>query len=210
MSGPPGADPSGPGPRFDWAQLHRRLARTVELLAQPVVSAETRSRVLRQRAHAAARESAADEDAAARIQVVEFLMAYEHYAVETRWVHEVVALRDLTSLPGAPGFVAGLVNVRGRIVSVVDLKVFFDLPAKGLPDLNRVLIVGDEAIEFGLLVDAVVGVAQLRPDQLQPALPTMTGVREEYLRGLTPERIAVLDGARILTDPRIVVRQAPP
>lgn len=210
MSGPPSADPSGPGPRFDWAQLHRRLARNAERLAEPVVSAETRLRVLRERARAAARESAADDDPAARIQVVEFLLAYERYAVETSWVHEVVALRDLTPLPGAPAFVAGLINVRGRIVSVVDLKVFFDLPAKGLPDLNRVLIVGNDTLEFGLLVDAVAGVAHLRLDQLQPALPTLTGVREEYLRGLTPERLAVLDAARILADPRIVVRQAPP
>jgi len=124
-------------------------------------------------------------------------------------VREVVALRELTPLPGAPPFVAGLVNVRGRIVSVVDLKAFFELPSKGLPDLNRVLVVANDSLEFGLLVDAVAGVAQLPLDTLQPALPTLTGVRAEYLRGLTPDRRVVLDGARILGDPKIVVRQAP-
>lgn len=193
--------------RIDWAQLHDRLAGAAAQLSYPLASAEARSRILRARALTAAREPES-ADTMARIQVVEFLMAYERYAVETRWVREVVALRDLTPLPGAPGFVAGLVNVRGRIVSVVDLKVFFDLPAKGLPDLNRVLVVSNDAIEFGLLVDAVSGVTHVRLDELQPALPTQTGLREEYLRGLTPERLAVLDAARILADPAIIVRQA--
>lgn len=192
---------------IDWTVLHRRLARAAEL-TQPALGAETRGRVLRARAQAAAREPLPEVDIAASLQVVEFMMAYERYAIETAWVREVVALRELTPLPGAPAFVAGLVNVRGRIVSVVDLKAFFDLPPKGLPDLNRVLVVANDTLEFGLLVDAVAGVAQLPLDALQPALPTLTGVRAQYLRGLTPDRLAVLDGARILDDPKIVVRQA--
>jgi purine-binding chemotaxis protein CheW len=196
-------------PAVDWARLHERLALAARRLAGPAADADTTARVLRARARAAAREPQPDAGTGAPpVQVVEFQLAYERYAIDVRWMREVVALRDLTPLPGTPAFVAGLVNVRGRVVSVVDMKAFFDLPPKGLPDLNRVLVVADERLEFGLLVDAVLGVAHIGADQIHPPLPTHTGVRERYLRGLTADRLAVLDGARLLADPRIVVNQA--
>lgn len=194
---------------FDWAALHRRLALATDALLTNEPPVELRTRILRARARAIAREPVPAAHGEDRFSAVEFVMAYERYALATAYVREVVALREMTPLPGAPAFVAGLVNVRGRVVSVVDLKAFFELPAKGLPDLNRVLIVANERLEFGLLVDAVGGVCELDAAELQPALPTLTGVREEYLRGLTPERLVVLDAERILDDPRIVVRQAP-
>ena len=195
-------------PAIDWAGLHERLDLAARRLAAPAADADATAR-LRARARAAARELLPEAGAGAPpLQVVEFQLAYERHALEVRWMREVVALRDLTPLPGAPAFVAGLVNVRGRVVSVVDLKAFFDLPPKGLPDLNRVLVVADEHLEFGLLVDAVLGVTVIDADHIHPPLPTHTGVRERYLRGLTPARLAVLDGARLLADPRIVVNQA--
>jgi purine-binding chemotaxis protein CheW len=172
-------------------------------------SREQRDHILRQRAQAAARVPPAPERVQP-LQVVEFLMAYERYGLESTWVREVLALRELTPLPGTPSFVAGIVNVRGRVLPVVDLKAFFDLSRKGMPDLNRVLVVGEGDVEFGLLVDAVTGVVNVQPEQLQAPLPTMTGVRQEYLRGLTPDRLALLDGACIVNDPRIVVGRDPP
>lgn len=201
--------PNPPRPLVDWARLHERLAHAARRAAESVDDADTTARVLRARARAAAREPLQAADPATQLLVVEFQLVYERYAIETRWLREVVALRELTPLPGAPAFVAGLVNVRGRVVSVVDLKAFFELPPKGLPDLNRVLVIADDTMEFGLLVDAVPGVALLDTRALQPPLPTHTGVRERYLRGLAPGHLALLDGARLLGDPRIVVSQVP-
>jgi purine-binding chemotaxis protein CheW len=192
------------GRAIDWVALHRRLELAMRWQDRAQIGADAKAQILRARARAAAREPA-PADAGDRIQVVEFLLAYERHAVETSWVREVVALRELTPLPGVPAFVAGLINVRGRIVAVVDLKAFFDLPRKGLPDLNRVIVIGDDSIEFGLLVDAVHGVVELRRDELQPALPTLSGVRAEFLCGIAPPQLAVLDAGRILRDPRVVV-----
>ena len=196
--------------RIDWSQIRCRLAQVAERLAQPVADAEARRRILRARACRAARELVPREDRTAQVPAVEFLLAHERFALETTWVREVVPLRDLAPLPGTPAFVAGLVNLRGHIMSVVDLKAFFELPAKGLPDLNRVVVLGNGHIEFGLLIDTLIGITNVCVDELQPALPTHSGVRAEYLRGLTPQRLAVLDGARILGDPGIVVRQEAP
>jgi len=97
--------------------------------------------------------------------------------------------------------------VRGRILPVLDLKKFFDLPEKGLTDLHRIILVRGNDLELGLLADAITGVRSVFPESLQPSLPTLTGIRGDYLKGVTAERLVVLDLARILADPKIVVHE---
>ena len=137
--------------------------------------------------------------------MLEFRLAQERYAVESRYVQEVHPLKELTPLPCTPPFVVGIVNVRGRIVPVLDLKRFLDLPEKGLTDLHRVILVRGQDFEVGLLADVVVGVRSIPIDSLQPSLPTLTGVRNEYLKGVTAERLVLVDLQRVLSDPRIIV-----
>jgi purine-binding chemotaxis protein CheW len=166
---------------------------------------ETR-RILRDRA----RELALDPVAVLAeptADVVEFRLADERYAIEVEFLREVQPLRDLTPMPCAPAFVRGIINVRGRILAVMDLKVFFDLPTEGLHDLHRVLIVQTADMEVGVLADAVVGHRSIPLSALQPAPPTLTGVRAEYLKGVTADRLVVLDAARILADRRILVQE---
>lgn len=163
-------------------------------------------RILKARAQALAQ---APEQIAAMecIEVVTFVLAYETYGIETAWVREVYPLKDLTSLPCTPPFVAGIVNVRGQVLSVIDIKNFFDLPEKGLTDLNKVIILSDGVIEFGILADAVLDVRSVPSQQIQPSLPTLTGIREQYLRGITAERLIVLDAYNLLTSGSIVVHE---
>ena len=116
-------------------------------------------------------------------------------------------MKELTPLPCTPPFVLGIVNVRGRILPVLDLKKFFDLPEKGLTDLHRIILVRGNDLELGLLADVIVGVRSIPADSLQPSLPTLTGVRSDYLKGVTAERLVVLDLARILADPKIIVHE---
>jgi purine-binding chemotaxis protein CheW len=159
---------------------------------------------LKERAQALARrpESARTH---ATLEVLEFRLANERYAVETRHVGEVHPLRDLTPLPGTPPFVRGIVNLRGRIVPVFDLKKFFELPEQGLTDLHRIIVVRGPDLELGLLADVVVAVRLIAADALSPALPTLSAIGAEYLKGVSEERLVVLDLDRILADPRIVV-----
>lgn len=125
--------------------------------------------------------------------------------MESQYVKEVHPLKELTPLPCTPSFVVGIVNVRGRIVPVLDLKKFLDLPEKGLTDLHCIILVRGEDFEVGVLADVIVGVRSIHEDALQPSLPTLTGVRSEFLKGVTAERLVVLDLSRILADPRIIV-----
>ena len=95
--------------------------------------------------------------------------------------------------------------MRGRILSVIDIKIFFDLPEKGLTDLNKVIVVRTHQMELGILADAVLGVRAFAPNEFQTSLPTLTGIRAEYLKGITKGPLVVLDMDKILSDEKIVV-----
>lgn len=168
---------------------------------------EEDKKILIARAQALARQPDKEEAAVERIEIVEFLLANERYGLEMSYIGEVYPLKDLTRIPCAPPFVLGVMNVRGKILSVIDMRKFFDLPDKGLPDLNKVIIVHDDAMEFGILADAILGVRQLSLAHLLPSLPTLTDIRSDYLKGVTEDRLVVLDGGKILRDRGIVVRE---
>jgi len=192
---------------IDWRAVHQRLdaARAATERAWAPDAEETK-RVLKARAQALAREPA-QAQAADALELVEFVLAHERYGVETSFVREIHPLTDLTPLPCTPAFVLGVVNLRGEIVSVIDIKKFFDLPEKGLTDLNKVIVLQSETMRFGILADAVLGVRRVSVAEIQPSLPTLTGVREAYLRGVTAGRTVILDAEKVLADERIVVRE---
>jgi len=170
-------------------------------------SSKEKKRILKERAKALARKPEIEEEAQEYLDVVEFSLAYERYGIESSYVREVYPLTEITPLPGAPGFVLGIVNVRGQILSVIDLKKFFDLPEKGLTDLNKIIILRNDRMEFGVLADAILGIQLVPLKEIQPSLPTLTDIRADYLRGVTRERLIVLDVVKILSDRKIIVHE---
>ncbi|MEZ0237208.1 MAG: chemotaxis protein CheW, partial [Methylophilaceae bacterium] len=120
---------------------------------------------------------------------------------------EVYPLKDLTPLPCTPDFVAGIVNVRGQVMSVIDLKQLFELPAKGLTDLNKIVILSDGTMEFGILADSILGVRNIPLHEIESGLPTLSGVRQDYLKGITAEGMVVLDAAQLLHNENIVIHE---
>jgi purine-binding chemotaxis protein CheW len=166
------------------------------------------AKTLHERALALARVATAATDADS-LELLAFRLATERYAIETRHVVEVHPLRDLTPLPGTPEFVRGIVNLRGRILPVFDLKKFFGLPEEGVTDLHRIIVVRGRDLELGLLADMVVNVLTLPRSALQAGLPTLSGIGAEYIMGVSGQRVIALDLDRVLADPRIVVDDAP-
>jgi purine-binding chemotaxis protein CheW len=194
----------------DWAELHRRLETSRSTMQRRLTpSVEERRTILRARARLLAQERKGDEDLPqSELEVVEFLLASEHYGIELTYIREIHALSEFTPLPGTPAFVLGLTNVRGQILSVIDIKKLFDLPEKGLTDLNKVIVVRTHQMELGILADAVLGVRAIAPNEFQTSLPTLTGIRAEYLKGITKDPLVVLDMDKILSDEKIVVNHA--
>lgn len=164
--------------------------------------------ILKTRARALAQEPAAAGTELGLLEIMEFRLAAETYGLASAFVREVQPLKDYTPLPGVPPFVLGLINVRGQILSVVDLKKFFSLPGKSLSELDKVIIIRNDSMEFGLLADAVLGTRLIPPDTLQEAPPTVTGIGAEYLKGVTKEGVIVLDAEKILNDEAIIINQA--
>jgi purine-binding chemotaxis protein CheW len=192
----------------DWSEVHHRMATARMVIERGLtLSLEEKKQILKARAKELARAPGMDEAAQGSIEVVEFFLAYEQYGIESAYVREVYPLTEFTPLPCTPPFVLGIINVRGQILSVINLKKFFDLPDKGLTDLNKVIIVRLNDVELGLLADAILGVRSIPLDEIQPSLPTLTDRRAEYLRGVTKERLVILDVARVLSDHRIIVHE---
>jgi purine-binding chemotaxis protein CheW len=174
-------------------------------MAEPAAAA--RLAILRERARLLARPPVRETSDEAPLEVVEFVLSGEHYGLESEYVTEVCPLRNLRPVPGAPAFVLGVDNVHGRIVSVIDLKRFFDLPQRGLTDLNRLIVVRYGAVDVGVLADQILAVRSIRPSELSPALPTLTGIRAEFVMGITRDPLTLLDAKRLLGNKRILINE---
>jgi purine-binding chemotaxis protein CheW len=135
-----------------------------------------------------------------------FAMGREMYALPANQVHEVRPLGWLTPLPGTPAFLAGLINVRGRIVPVIDLRSLLGMPSDETP-LTSIVLVAYRGGDIGLLVTGRPTVHPLRlADLTEPPPGTLSGIDPSSVRGITPGLVIVLDAERLLADPRLVVQ----
>jgi purine-binding chemotaxis protein CheW len=162
---------------------------------------------LKNRALELAEAAAEEADSGKTIEVVEFSLAYERYGIESTFVREVYPMKEFTQVPCTPDFILGIINVRGQVMSVVDIRRFFELPVQGLTDLNRVVVVQWKNMDMGILADRILGVRPVPVHEIQPSLPTLTGVRTDYLRGVTSDRMVLLDVPKMLGDNRFLVNE---
>ena len=163
--------------------------------------------LLKNRAIAMAQVPEQRNMATAVIEIITFTLASETYGIESAFVREVYPIKDFTPLPGVPPFIFGIINVRGQILPVVDLKKFFSLPEKGLGELNRVIILCNDQMEFGILADAVHGTQTIELEDIQVVPFTDSGIGEVYLKGVTKENLIVLNAESILNDKKIIVNE---
>jgi purine-binding chemotaxis protein CheW len=168
---------------------------------------EAAKAILRARARALARPVATQRTSETTIEVVEFRLAHERYAIEQAYVREIYPFRDLTPLPCVQPFFLGIINIRGQIVPVLDIRRFFDLPECGITDLHTVIVFDADDTEMGILADAVVGARSIGTSAIQTSLPTLTGIRSTYLKGVADGSLVVLDAQRIIADPAITMNE---
>ena len=168
---------------------------------------QNQAAILKARARLLAQEPPKAALAGTFLEIIEFRLASETYGIESMFVREIHTLRDFTPLPGVPAFVIGIANIRGQIISVVDLKKFFNLPDKGLGELNKVIIIRNKRMEFGILADAVLGTRSVPLEAIQAPPATVTGIGAEYSKGITGARIIVLDAQKILDDGKMIVNE---
>ena len=164
-----------------------------------------KNEILKSRARQLAQEPKATDKDEALFQVLEFTLAEEHYGIELQYIIEVYPMRPFTILPGTPPFLLGIVNLNGKIISVIDIKKFFDLPEKGFSDLNKIILVNSGDMELGILAESVIGDRAVSQRSLQSKLPTLDGIRSDYLKGVTKDRLIILDITKLLFDKKIII-----
>ena len=121
-------------------------------------------------------------------QYLTFLTAGEEYAISIVKVSEIVEYEAVTTVPGAPAWIRGVTNLRGRVVPVVDLAVKFGLPASRLTKFSCIVITEvtfqGENLTMGVLADSVSQVIDLSADEIEQTPPFGTRVKTEYLLGM--------------------------
>ncbi len=136
-----------------------------------------------------------------------FCLDSERYALDSVYLREIVLLKELTPLPTVPPYVAGIFNLRGQIVTALDLRVLLGMPPKPWPLPVPALVLGTTASQFALLADSILGTERFPPQQLQKTLVGLSEIREKYWKGVLPGRLALLDGAKLLGDETLLVKE---
>ncbi|MDD4836324.1 MAG: chemotaxis protein CheW [Dethiosulfovibrio sp.] len=137
-------------------------------------------------------------------EFVTFRLGKETYGISSDLVGEVFPAKDVTPLPGVPNFILGIVNVRGKIVSVNDLRAILDLPDS--PESEHfILVLRSKSMEIGLWVEPPVDVMTTPPRSLDPPIPSSSGAIE-YISGICKD-VVILNGDRLLSAPSLVVKE---
>jgi purine-binding chemotaxis protein CheW len=193
--------------KVDWTEVHRHLEATTAAMERVITPGiDDKKRLLKERARTLAQEDVQVYAGLQYLEVVEFRLAGEVYGIETSYIREVYPLKELVPIPGTPPFFLGITSVRGQILSVIDIKRFFDLPDKGLTELDKVVIVRSGEVELGIRADVVLGMWSIPRGDIQPSLPTLIGVRDKYLRGVTKDAVIILDIQKLLADENLIVQ----
>lgn len=126
-------------------------------------------------------------------QVVVFSLNGEHYGVDISLVREIVTMQKVTPLPGTPSYMEGMVNLRGRVVPVINLKERLGLSHPAGDTEGRIMVVDLPGVSAGLTVDEVEAVLNLDPAVVEPP----TDVLRERLQGVAgiakvPDKLVVI------------------
>ena len=118
------------------------------------------------------------------IQVVSFNLNGEEYAVEISKVKEIILLEGVTRVPQMPDFIEGIINLRGTVIPVVDLRKRFGLPCPEQDEQTRIVVTRMETKIIGMIVDSVSQVMKIPQVSIQKPPETITGLSREYLTGI--------------------------
>ncbi|HZG15101.1 MAG TPA: chemotaxis protein CheW [Candidatus Bathyarchaeia archaeon] len=118
------------------------------------------------------------------VKVIVFRLQDEEYGVEVNQVLSIEKLDHITRVPRTPAFVKGVINLRGVVTPIIDLRSRFGLDEASYTETTRVIIVAVNELEVGLIVDAANDVIDIPVNAIEPAPEVVGGVEAVYLRGV--------------------------
>lgn len=135
-----------------------------------------------------------DITGSAELQLVVFDLNGEAYGVEIESVREIIRLQEITRVPRTPDFVEGVINLRGKVIPVVELRKRFGLPVAERNSETRIVNVDIGGQEIGMVVDAVTEVLRITSDSVEPPSSVITTADSGYLKGIAklPDRLIIM------------------
>ncbi|MBE9504258.1 MAG: chemotaxis protein CheW [Proteobacteria bacterium] len=136
------------------------------------------------------------------LQLVNFNLGKEEFAVDILKIQEINRVVEITRVPKSPDFVEGVINLRGKVIPIIDLRKRFGLEVTGLTKETRIIVVDIDNKVVGLIVDAVSEVLRLPVGTVEPPPPMVAGIDSEYIYGvgkLEDRLLILLDINKFLT-----------
>ena len=136
------------------------------------------------------------------LQLVTFSIDDEEFGVNILKVQEIIRIMEITRVPRSPEFVEGVINLRGRVIPIVDLRRRFGLAAIAHDKDTRIIVIELNSLVVGFIVDAVSEVLRIPADTVEPTPPVAAGVDSEYISGvgkLQDRLLILLDLDKLLT-----------
>ncbi|MBT4267619.1 MAG: purine-binding chemotaxis protein CheW [Deltaproteobacteria bacterium] len=124
-----------------------------------------------------------DEDAQ-KDRYLTFHLGKESYGIEIQYVTEIIVMQEITKVPDLPESIIGVVNLRGNVISVMDMRKRFHLESREIDDRTCIIVVNIEDIAVGLLVDTVNEVLNIPEKHVDPPPKTHSGVKSNYIMGM--------------------------
>lgn len=172
-----------------------------------VLSEDEKRSILRDRAKMLAQsEEEHAVDASDQLYLFEFVLNDEHFAFDTKFVREVLSARtSVAAIPCTPKFVAGVLNVRGEIITVLNTRLLFGIDSRKITALDKIIIVSDGNSQMGFLVDSVVGISETSKRSIQPPLSNVSSQQARFVAGITSQPLVVINVEALINDQSIVV-----
>ncbi|MCU0844013.1 MAG: chemotaxis protein CheW [Spirochaetes bacterium] len=118
------------------------------------------------------------------VQIVSFMLDDVEYGINILQVHEIIRMPEITRLPNTPEYIKGVINLRGSVIPVVDMRLRFGLPQGTITDLTRIIVVETGEKLVGLLVDNVYQVIRMPGRNIDPPSDLIEGISDEFIRGI--------------------------
>lgn len=137
------------------------------------------------------------------IQMVTFKIAEEEFGVDILKVQEIIRMMPITKVPNAPSFVEGVINLRGKVIPVIDLRKRFGMQSTKHDSQTRIKVMDISGQTVGFVVDAVCEVLRIKESTIEPPPAVVSGVGSEYMRGvgkLEDRLLILLDLDKLLSE----------
>ena len=127
-------------------------------------------------------------------RLVIFEMNGEAYAIDVTCVQSIIPMQPINVVPGAPAFIEGIINLRGAVIPVADLRARFNMPLPPQNYKSMIVIVELSHLRLGLIVDKVTDVTKIAKGEIELPSPLLTSLETAYLRGVgkVKERLVIL------------------